>query len=426
VFFIPVVFAASTYPLASVAAVGSLTVASYLALACTVGERSWSYQALFAVMLACAGAMSAWQARNHESQRTALAEISRADPLIGCLNRRGFQERAAGELSAAMRGARQCTVLVLDLDRFKAVNDSEGHAAGDELLCWVAQAVAGAVRPTDAVGRLGGDEFAVLLCDLGPTAALERAEHIASLLGERAPASFGLASCPLDGVTLEDLLRTADTRLYASRCGRVSYRGGHPSEQLSWAATLAHAVDLRMSDHHEHSAAVAELAVSIAGALSWKGETLAALRIAAMLHDVGKVAVPDAILSKPGPLSADEYDAIKRHSSVGAELVSRIDDLDEVVVWIRHSHEHFDGSGYPDGLRGEEIPLASRILLVADAYDAMTSSRPYRERLPQDEALAELVRNAGGQFDPACVDALLHIVRSTPSLAAGEPAAASA
>jgi HD-GYP domain-containing protein (c-di-GMP phosphodiesterase class II) len=150
------------------------------------------------------------------------------------------------------------------------------------------------------------------------------------------------------------------------------------------------------------------------------------LRIAAMLHDVGKVNVPDNILCKPGPLASDEYEAMKLHTRTGAELVARIDGLEAIVPWIRHSHESFDGSGYPDGLRGEEIPQAARILLVADAFDAMTSSRPYRTALSVEHARGELLRHAGSQFDPACVNALLeHLDAVAADSAPPEPAAVS-
>jgi HD-GYP domain-containing protein (c-di-GMP phosphodiesterase class II) len=146
------------------------------------------------------------------------------------------------------------------------------------------------------------------------------------------------------------------------------------------------------------------------------------LRLAAILHDVGKVAIPDQVLRKPGPLSAEEFDLIKQHTRIGAELVSRIEDLDMITSWIHHSHEHFDGSGYPDGLCGEAIPQASRILLVADAFDAITSSRPYREGLSIAHAREELSRNAGTQFDPACVQALLEHLDAEARTESGERA----
>src|SRR3984893_8635256 len=162
---VPVVFAAMSYPLSSVAAVSGLAVAAYLTVAVTIGGSDWSQQALFAVVLVCTGILSAWQAQYHNRQRQALREVSRTDPLTGCLTRRGFEERAIAEIDAATRRLSQGAVLVLDVDHFKPVNDRHGHAAGDELLCWVVQTLKVVIRPGDEVGRLGGDEFAVLFAE---------------------------------------------------------------------------------------------------------------------------------------------------------------------------------------------------------------------------------------------------------------------
>jgi diguanylate cyclase (GGDEF)-like protein len=407
IFFIPVVFAAMSYPLLSVLVVGGLSVASYLALALLEGGAPWSYQALFAVMLFCTGSMSSWQARNHGRQRRALMEVSRADPLTGCLNRRGFEERAFAEIAATTRRANQGAVLLLDVDHFKQVNDRFGHGAGDDLLRWVVATLRATIRPADAIGRIGGDEFAVLFADLEPSEAVQTAARMGEALSERAPCSIGLASFPMDGTTLEDLMREADARLYASRHGRPEDGRTSSTERLSWAATLAHAVDMRMNAEHEHSRAVADWAVAIATSLGWQEDMLGMLRIAAMLHDVGKVTVPDRILRKPGKLTEAEMQTITGHSLAGAELVSRIEGLGVVVPWIRHAHESFDGSGYPDGLQGEAIPQASRIMLVADAFDAITSTRPYRQARSIEHACQELRDGSGTQFDPVCVDALL-------------------
>jgi diguanylate cyclase (GGDEF)-like protein/putative nucleotidyltransferase with HDIG domain len=341
-------------------------------------------------------------------------EVSRADPLTACLNRRGFEERAVAEIAAATRRAGQGAVLVLDIDHFKPVNDRFGHAAGDELLRWVVARIKATVRSNDAIGRLGGDEFAVLFAEIDPADALESAARITAALTDRAPCSIGLATFPMDGTELEELMRLADVRLYASRHGRPDRDMSGPTERLSWAATLANAVDMRMNAQHEHSRAVADLAVAIATEMGWQHDMLGMLRMAAMLHDVGKVTVPDEILCKPGRLSAAEFEQMRGHSVAGAELVSRIEGLDTIVPWIRHSHESFDGSGYPDGLRGEAIPQASRIMLVADAFDAITSSRPYRDALSVDHAFDELRRHAGSQFDPACVEALLECYDGRP------------
>jgi putative nucleotidyltransferase with HDIG domain len=173
-----------------------------------------------------------------------------------------------------------------------------------------------------------------------------------------------------------------------------------------------------MASPSEHSATVAKYAAGIAQCLGWGGADLAYLRVAAMLHDVGKVSLPDEILRKPGPLDAGEYEEVKAHPVIGAEFVNRVDGLSLIALWVKHSHEHFDGSGYPDNLAGEQIPLASRILLVADAYDAMTSDRPYRRALPREEALAELHANSGRQFDPRCVSAFEEFLAVDEEIAA--------
>jgi diguanylate cyclase (GGDEF)-like protein/PAS domain S-box-containing protein len=222
VFFIPVVFSSMSYPLASVVAVGVVSVISYLALALTAGGSGWAYQGAFAGALACTAAMSAWQAQNHKRQHKLLATASRTDPLTGCLNRRGFEECADAQIRAMKRHGRSGAVMVLDIDHFKPVNDTFGHAAGDELLCWVAQTLERVVRPADAVGRLGGDEFAVILPELSAAQARASVARIGEVLRERAPVSSGLAIFPDDGGNLEYLCRRADARLYASREGRTA------------------------------------------------------------------------------------------------------------------------------------------------------------------------------------------------------------
>jgi diguanylate cyclase (GGDEF)-like protein/PAS domain S-box-containing protein len=220
VFFIPVVFSSMSYPLGSVVAVGVVSVLSYLTLAILAGGSSGEFQGAFAAALVCTAAMSAWQASNHKRQHRALVTASRTDALTGCLNRRGFEERAVAQLEAMRRHRRTGAIVVLDVDNFKPVNDVFGHAAGDELLCWVAKTLEGAVRPSDAVGRIGGDEFAVFLSEVNGEQAQASAARIEAALNERAPASLGLASFPEDALELEDLTRRADVRLYASRRAR--------------------------------------------------------------------------------------------------------------------------------------------------------------------------------------------------------------
>src|SRR6185503_8646777 len=210
---------------------------------------------------------------------------------------------------------------------------------------------------------------------------------------------------PEHGLDHDELQRHADRELYANKHGDAQhFTAGR--RKLTWAATLARAVDARMATPVEHSTIVARYAAAIASQLGWTGVDLAHLRIAAMLHDIGKVVLPDRILQKPDSLNRLEYEEVKRHPEEGADLINRVEGMGPIAEWVRHSHEHYDGSGYPDGLAGDRIPLASRILLVADAYDAMTSDRPYRSAQSHTDALLELRRNAGRQFDPSCVDAL--------------------
>jgi diguanylate cyclase (GGDEF)-like protein/putative nucleotidyltransferase with HDIG domain len=346
--------------------------------------------------------LCAWAASNQDDHRRRLARVSRTDPLTGALNRRGFEERLDAELAAASRAGQPLALVVLDLDGFKGINDSRGHPAGDDLLRWTVSTMQDVVRAHDDVGRLGGDEFAVLLPGVSAAGGSAATARITRALSERVAASVGVTAFPQDAADRETLFFQADAKLYEAKHGRADARAD-ATQDLGWAAALAHAVDARMASHHEHSSAVAEYAAVVAAELGWSQTELGLLRMAAMLHDVGKVSVPDHILRKPGPLTPAEFAEVAKHPETGAAIIGRIGSLAPIVPWVRHAHERWDGSGYPDGLSGEAIPLASRILLVADAFDAMTSDRPYRRALSHDDALAELRKNAGSQFDPRCV-----------------------
>ena len=416
-FFIPLVYAALSYPLLSVLAVAAFDFLCYVGAVSFVFTRLGldsieqpkpEYSGFFAFTLAVIAILCTWYARHQDARRQNLARISRADPLTGSLNRRGFAERFQAELNASERSGQPCGLLQIDLDDFKRINDSQGHAAGDDLLIWVVTTLNETLRPTDWVGRLGGDEFAILLPGASRGNALEVADRVRYALTERAPASIGIAVYPIDGADPEQLHRRADNELYAHKGDRTGRGTLGPAErkELSWATTLANAVDTRMAVQHEHSTNVGAYSAAIARQLGRDDDEIAMVRMAGILHDVGKVVVPDRILRKDGPLTAEEYEAIKPFPAAGAELVSRIEGLDVIVPWIRHSHERIDGTGYPDGLTGDAIPLGARILHVADAYDSMTSKRTYRPAMPLHQALTELRAGAGTQFDPDCVAAL--------------------
>ncbi len=229
VFFLPVVFSATSYPLASVVVVGIVGILSFDLVAVLEGRSGLAYHVSFAFAMICTAAISAWQAHQHKRQHRALATASRTDPLTGALNRRGFREQADAAIANLARTGRGGAIVMLDIDKFKPVNDVFGHAAGDELLCWVAKTLQSSVRTGDAIARFGGDEFAVLLCEIGADEARERATAIAAALAERAPASLGVALFPEDGTDLETLTRHADNRLYGSRRSRYGREASEAS-----------------------------------------------------------------------------------------------------------------------------------------------------------------------------------------------------
>jgi HD-GYP domain-containing protein (c-di-GMP phosphodiesterase class II) len=252
----------------------------------------------------------------------------------------------------------------------------------------------------------------VIVPGAGPDDSTAIARRLQTALAARAPTSVGVACFPTDGADRDELQRSADTKLYAGKRGRATPMK-MTAKELSWATALARAVDERMAVQHEHSWKVAEFAVGIAERLGWEERDRELLQMAAMLHDVGKVSIPDHILRKQKPLTESDWEAIRQSPVRGAEIVSRIQGLETIVPWIRHSLERYDGSGYPAGLSGEAIPPACRILHVADAFDAITSGRPYREPQSRADAMAEMTQNAGTQFDPACVEALARYLEET-------------
>jgi diguanylate cyclase (GGDEF)-like protein len=348
------------------------------------------------------------RARRQELAR--LSQIAVTDPLTGLRNHRAFQEDLARELQRVGRSGVPLALVMLDLDGLKAINDKLGHQVGDERIQGLADAIRESRRATDIGYRVGGDEFAVILPGSRALGALEFAERVRAL----AAVTVGIAEAT-ELRLRDDVLREADLALFgAKRLGQATAVYGPDFEltateqehdDSTLASALALAVDAKDSYTRSHCQTVSQLCAVIATELGLHGERVARIRLAGLLHDVGKIGVPDAILNKPAALTDAEFEVMKRHSLLGGDIVEAAEMHDE-ARWVRHHHERFDGSGYPDALAGAEIPLESRIILVADAFEAMTSDRPYRKAPGVDFAVGELRRHAGAQFDPDVVDAL--------------------
>jgi diguanylate cyclase (GGDEF)-like protein/putative nucleotidyltransferase with HDIG domain len=366
--------------------------------------------------------------------------LALTDPLTGLGNHRHFHECLERELRYAHERRLPLTLCLIDVDDFKRINDRFGHPAGDRVL----SQLAARLRQTGEAFRLGGDEFALLLPGSDEYAALAAAssvvDRIAALKLEQIGSvtiSVGLATSPQHAEERDELIRLADSALYwAKEYGKNRVRAYRPdvielaelkrlasgpdrAARFRAAASLARAVDARDVYTGSHSQRVADLAARTARRLGLADEEIELTRLAASLHDLGKLAIPEEILRKPGPLTEPERLVLERHPQIGFRMLESLG-VDPVADWVLHHHERWDGNGYPDGLPGDEIPLGARIIFVADAYDAMTSERVYRRRVAPEEAVAELERCAGSQFDPDIVAALADelALQETPPAAA--------
>jgi diguanylate cyclase (GGDEF)-like protein len=360
-----------------------------------------------------------------------LAAAARTDSLTQLANRRELEDRFAAELERSTRTARPLSIVVLDLDWFKEYNDRFGHSAGDRVLVLLAQALKRATRTSDVVARLGGEEFGVLAPETDETEAYLLSERLRAEVRsafaretEKMTISCGVASFPIHGITLGELLHAADRALYeAKESGRdrsvVFKQAGvegvereqvaieRTSPRLASLVSLAEAVDRRKGSP-ANSRRVARYAEALARKLRLPEEESERVRIAALLRDVGEVGVAESILNKDGPLDPRERLEVERHPEIGARIVGAAQ-LGRVGEWILTHHERPDGQGYPRGLREHQIPLEGRIVAVADAYAAMTADRPYRRPFSPHRARAELQARAGTQFDHDVVEAFLEL-----------------
>ena len=370
--------------------------------------------------------------RNNEELVKARSEAA-TDPLTDLGNHRSFHRRLHEEVAAADLSETSIGLVIVDLDGFKLVNDSLGHRAGDELL----RDVAAALREhADAsyTYRYGGDEFAVLLPGADHPATLDAAEIIRTAIqrircpnGLQVSASLGVACLPQSAATPEELVYRADAAMYwakstgknrvaewnaslASNFSSPGRLGGPRNHLTNVIADLISALASKDPSARDHSERCTAYTTELARELGLGEAAIDVLRLASLLHEVGMLSVPDDILNKQGPLDGHERERMERHPVDGADMLSHADTASPAINVIRHHHEHFDGTGHPDGLAGDEIPMGARIMLVIDAFDAMTHDRPYRRAMALEDAVAALRRCAGTQFDPDVVDAFLRVL----------------
>lgn len=363
-----------------------------------------------------------------------LSSAASTDPLTLLLNRRGFHDVFDLELERSRRSGRPCALLMGDLDHFKRVNDLLGHPAGDERLRKFASLLLAGKRRIDAAARMGGEEFALLLPETDEHGAYVIAERLRHAVRDAfAPdqlaitVSFGVAAYPNHGATGDQLLQAADQALYvAKELGRdrtAIYRPEVTAQMLSVKdrtlmradgylsamLVLAEAVDLRDGGSPAHSETVGRYAEMIAAELGLEPERVERVKLAGVLHDIGKVGVPDEVLQKATPLDDGEWQEVQKHCELGSRLLSGAG-LEDIASWVLAHHERPDGTGYPAGLAGAEIPPEARILAVADAYEAMVADRCYRMGIGAERAREELENGAGTQFDALVVEAFLRFL----------------
>jgi diguanylate cyclase (GGDEF)-like protein len=399
-------------------------------------RHPWLWAGIHATFIALAGAVGvvAWKLneqvrdRMRATQRE-LSAISLTDPLTGLLNRRSLML----DLQARSEDGCEAVLAIFDLDGFKDYNDRFGHPSGDRLLICLSARLRASVGQDGRAYRIGGDEFCVvadgsLLADVDRSLATWAAALAEHGEGFSISASSGVASLPGDGATPSEVLTISDDRMYA----RKSRRRANAATQSR--NVLLAALGERYEDLSGHATAVATWAEQVGAQLGLDRSRLPELLHAAELHDIGKLAISESIIAKPGPLDDEEWELVRHHTIIGERILAASPALARVAQIVRSSHERFDGCGYPDGVADTAIPLESRIINVCHAYDAMLSERPYQPASSPRDALAELWRCAGTQFDPEVVRAFARVIgagacsdpgeRSLPGLGQPQPARA--
>ncbi|WP_409252392.1 diguanylate cyclase [Bacillus sp. SCS-153A] len=360
------------------------------------------------------------------------------DPITGLYNQFYFNTQIDQEIKRS-NNENEFALLFIDVDHFKRVNDQLGHLEGDRILESIGKLIKEQLRDQDLVARYGGEEFVVLIPDCKPETALKVAERIRSSIASYPVAkgllpvtvSIGVSTYPQNGKDKKGLIYSADTAMYVSKAqgrNRVtlsslgisekdSKEQNRPEESFDsqdvkeMIFAFAEAMDAKDSYTQKHSETVSRYSGSIAAGLGLTELEIKRITIAGLLHDVGKIGVPDSILNKPAKLTDEEFEIIKQHPTLGKNILEHISSIKDILEYVEFHQERYDGKGYPDGLKGEQIPLGARIVAVADAFHAMTSSRPYRQTpLTLEQAIKELKEHSGTQFDPIVVDVFVSMV----------------
>jgi diguanylate cyclase (GGDEF)-like protein len=378
-------------------------------------------------------------------------DAARIDKLTGVANRQQLLATLFSEVERASRYNRPLSVAFVDIDHFKAVNDTYGHAAGDIVLRGVAQTIFNSLRASDLIGRYGGEEFMLLLSETNPEDAAVLAEKLRNLVQRQrfnvegnpqlnVTVSIGIAGGLGAALRVDSLARDADAAMYSAKSlGRNQvYVFAEPDEDSriprapitpasramaqqvgkiareAAQASLTALIDPLPHNRGQPSALIASIAVRMANQLDLPEAEVERLRVASLLHDVGKVALPEQILEKPSELTSAEWRSVVQHPRIGQVIIEQATAFKDAIPIILHHHERYSGHGYPFGLRATDIPLGARIVAIADAYDAMTHDRPYRRAISHDMAIRELRRHAGTQFDPELVALFCDLFANDP------------
>lgn len=370
--------------------------------------------------------------------RVMAEKLANIDGLTGLYNHAYFQKRLDEEIDRAARHKRSLSLIMLDLDNFKIFNDTWGHQEGDLVLKWFSEILNKSIRNHDIAARYGGEEFVVILPETDAQSAMVVAERIVDAarrhssatmgMGRHVTVSAGISTFPTHGSNKHNLITGADTALYQAKTegknqavafstdGTRIFATSHvdndnpsdTSESLKTIRYLAEIVNCRSGYSQNHSSNVEGYTQLLGQAIGLSAEELGNLRIAAILHDLGSICIPESILMKTEPLTGDDWDIIREHVKVGAALLLKVGQSESIIPGIKYHHEHYDGTGYPNALSGQDIPLPARIIAIADAYESMISPRPYRKPMSSRRALNELRRCSGTQFDPELTTAFIN------------------